>query len=97
MDPIQGLPGSFHPGLPATRPDAAKGPSFQDTLKSFTREVNMRMKEADRKAAEFAVGKNQGIHEVMIASEKAGISFKLLMEIRNKLLDAYQEIMRMSF
>lgn len=97
MDPIQGLPGAFHPALPESRPKGAPGPSFQDTLKAFTREVNTQMKDADQKAAEFAVGKSQGLHEVMIASEKAGISFKLLMEIRNKLLDAYQEIMRMSF
>ncbi len=97
MDPIQGLPRAFHPVPPESRPEYAPGPSFQDTLKAFTREVNTQMKDADQKVAEFAVGKSQGLHEVMIASEKAGISFKLLMEIRNKLLDAYQEIMRMSF
>ncbi len=97
MDPIQGLPRALHPVTPAPRPDRANGLSFQDTLKAFTREVNTQMKDADQKVAEFAVGKGQGLHEVMIASEKAGISFKLLMEIRNKLLDAYQEIMRMSF
>ncbi|MFO7783461.1 MAG: flagellar hook-basal body complex protein FliE [Thermodesulfobacteriota bacterium] len=97
MDPIQGLPRAFHPVQPATRPEGTRDPSFHDTLESFVRQVNTQMNDADRKAAEFAVGKGQGIHEVMIASEKAGISFKLLMEIRNKLLDAYQEIMRMSF
>jgi flagellar hook-basal body complex protein FliE len=46
---------------------------------------------------DFAIGKNNNIHEVMIAAEKAGLSLKFLMQIRNKLLDAYQEIMRMSF
>ena len=47
--------------------------------------------------AEFAVGKRQDLHEIMIASEKANLSFKFLLEIRNKLLDAYREVMRMSF
>ena len=47
--------------------------------------------------AEFAVGERQNLHEIMITSEKAGISFKLLMEIRNNLLEAYKEIMRMQF
>jgi flagellar hook-basal body complex protein FliE len=55
------------------------------------------MKESDQLARDFATGKNNNIHEVMIASEKAGISMRFLLQIRNKLLDAYQEIMRMSF
>ena len=58
---------------------------------------NKQMKEADQKVREFAVGEKQGLHEIMIASEKAGISFKLLLQIRNKLLEAYREIMRMQF
>lgn len=82
---------------PEKRGQATRGPSFQETLGTFAREVNAQLNNADRKTAEFAVGKRQDIHEVVIASEKAGISFRLLMEIRNKLLDAYQEIMRMSF
>jgi len=97
MDPIRGNPTVFREISQATRSDSTSRPSFEDTLKSFCREVDTELKEADRLAAEFAVGKRQSLHEIMIASEKAGISFKLLIEIRNKLLDAYQEVMRMSF
>lgn len=97
MDPIQGLPNRFQPTRPAGRPGTEWGSSFQDVLTAFTKGVDAGLKEADQKVAEFAVGKAQGLHEIMIASEKAGISFKLLVEIRNKLLDAYREIMRMSF
>lgn len=73
------------------------GISFQNTLKELISNVNTQMKESDHLAREFAAGKNNNIHEVMIASEKAGISMRFLLQIRNKLLDAYQEIMRMSF
>ncbi len=98
MEPVQGLnKAAFHYNPVSTRPNGSNGPDFKDTLEALARKTDAEIKEADRMAAEFAVGKRQGIHEVVIASEKAGISFKLLMEIRNKLLDAYQEIMRMSF
>ncbi|HBP88186.1 MAG TPA: flagellar hook-basal body complex protein FliE, partial [Nitrospiraceae bacterium] len=42
-----------------------------------------------------AHGENVNIHQAVIAGEKAGLSFKLLMQVRNKVIDAYQEIMRM--
>ena len=71
--------------------------SFEKTLKNLISHVDMQIKESDRKAEEFAVGKNYDLHEVMIAAEKADISFQFLVQIRNKLLDAYQEIMRMNF
>jgi flagellar hook-basal body complex protein FliE len=97
MDPVQNLQKGFAPLFTGARPSRPEGAGFQDTLKAFTMDVNRQMKAADQKAFEFAAGKGGDIHEVVIASEKAGVSFKLLMEIRNKLLDAYQEIMRMSF
>jgi flagellar hook-basal body complex protein FliE len=97
MDPIRGLPNALQQIQPQDRTASASPSSFQDTLAAFYHEVDAELKDADRKAAEFAVGKRQSLHEIMIASEKAGISFKLLVEIRNKLLDAYQEVMRMSF
>ena len=71
--------------------------SFKDTLKSFTGEVDRQLKEADQMAEEFAVGKKNNLHEIMIAAEKADISLRFLLQIRNKVLEAYQEIMRMNF
>ena len=70
---------------------------FADTLKSMLLHVDRQIKDADQKAEDFALGKEYDLHEIMIASEKADLSFRLLLRIRNKLLDAYQEIMRMSF
>lgn len=97
MDPIRGFPGILPQIQPQDRTEPASPSSFRDTLGAFYKDVDAELKAADQKAAEFAVGKRQSLHEIMIASEKAGISFKLLVEIRNKLLEAYQEIMRMSF
>jgi flagellar hook-basal body complex protein FliE len=77
--------------------DGPEKTTFVDALKSFTKQVDQQMQEANRKTDEFAVGKRFDLHEIMIATEKAGLSFRLLVQVRNKLLDAYQEIMRMQF
>ena len=45
--------------------------------------------------AQFLTGEIENVHDVMIAVEKAGISFEMLMEIRNKMIEAYHELMRM--
>ena len=46
-------------------------------------------------AEKFVLGEITDIHEVMIAAEEAGVALELVMEIRNKLIEAYQELMRM--
>jgi flagellar hook-basal body complex protein FliE len=73
------------------------GYGFQDTLNSMISQVNTQLQEADQLTQEFALGKTDSLHEVMIATEKSGISLSFLLQIRTKLLDAYQEIMRMNF
>jgi flagellar hook-basal body complex protein FliE len=75
----------------------AEASGFQDTLKTYIQQVDKKLKEAGDLQLEFAVGRRHDLHEVMIATEKAGISFRLLVQIRNKLLEAYQEVMRMQF
>jgi len=90
----------FKPPVPspeAVRREGVQGKNFSDTLKTFYEQVDGQMREADQRSAEFAVGKNYDLHEVIIATEKADLSFRLLNQIRNKVLDAYQEIMRMQF
>jgi len=69
--------------------------SFADTLKDAVNSVNTQQQEADFKAQEVATGKNHNIPEVMIAAEKADISLKLMVQVRNKIIEAYQEIMKM--
>jgi len=73
----------------------AKGPSFGEILKNSIEEVNRLQKEADAAIQELATGKGKGIHETMIALEKADTSFQMMMQIRNKIIEAYQDIIRM--
>ena len=69
--------------------------SFAKTLKDFIHDVDSQLKRADGMMKEFAVGKRADLHNVMIETEKADLSLRLLLKIRNKLVEAYQEIMRM--
>ena len=94
---IQGNYGSFFNSAQFNKTEINNGSSFQNTLSELITAVDTQLKERDQLTEDFAMGKNNNIHEVMIASEKAGISLKFLMQIRNKLLEAYQEIMRMNF
>lgn len=69
--------------------------SFGEYLKTYLDNVNDLQMQSDAVTNDFVIGKTDNIHEVMIAAEKANISLQLTMQIRNKVLDAYNEIMRM--
>jgi len=71
------------------------GPSFADTLKEAVNNVNQLHLDADSKAQQLATGKTDDIAGVMIASEKADIALRAMVQVRNKIIDAYQEIMKM--
>ena len=57
--------------------------------------VNRQHHEADRAVESLTTGDTRDLHQTMIALEKADVSFRLLMQVRNKIISAYQEIMRM--
>lgn len=69
--------------------------SFRELLKNSIHEVDRAQKEAMQSAGDLAVGKTENIHETMIALKKAELSFKMMMQVRNKIVKAYEEIMRM--
>lgn len=71
------------------------GPSFGSVLKNTIMEINTLQNDADKVIANVQLEDAGSIHEAMIALEKAGISFQVMMQVRNKILDAYQEVMRM--
>lgn len=68
---------------------------FGSLLKSAIERVNKTQLEADRSIARLAAGKEPNIHQTMINLEQADISLRYAMQIRSKLLEAYQEFMRM--
>ena len=72
-----------------------EGPSFMDHLKEGMNDVNSLSKQADTMATDLASGKSQNIHETMLAATQAELSFNLMVQVRNKVLEAYQEVMRM--
>ncbi len=79
----------------ALQPQSMGGKSFADTLKDSIQQVNQLQKDADVKMQQLATGKTDNIQDVMIAAEKADIGLRLMMQVRNKIVDAYQEVMKM--
>ena len=70
--------------------------SFQDMLSASIRKVNSLQLESDRKVRDLAIGEVEDISEVVLASSRADIALRLLMELRNKFLDAYQALSRIT-
>ncbi len=75
--------------------DAKK--DFAGWLSDKLGKVDRIQKQADAAARDLIVGRSQDLHETMLSIQKAEISFRLLMEVRNKLISAYEEIQRMQF
>lgn len=73
-----------------------QGESFVSTLNAAIGDVNKLHQEADRAVQELASGQDKDIHNTMIALEKAEVSFQLMMQVRNKIISAYETIMRMN-
>lgn len=71
------------------------GQSFVDLLQDGIKEVNNTQKIADKKASDIATGKSGELHEAMLSASQAELTFNLMVQIRNKALEAYQDIMRM--
>ena len=80
-------------GIPSLTPD---GKSFGDVLSESISAVNKLQSEANVSLEKLATGENKDVHNTIIQLEKAGLSFKLMMEVRNKLLDAYKEVTKTS-
>ena len=80
---------------PQTADDSSASP-FRDYIKQSLNEVNNRMLDADQAIDDLVTGKNQDIHQTMISMQKAEVSFELVMQIRNKIISAYDEIRKMS-
>ena len=71
------------------------GKNFADTLKDAVGSVNELQKSSDVAMQNLATGKTDNVADVMIATEKADIALRLMMQVRNKIIDAYQEVMKM--
>lgn len=80
---------------PKTTPAQQMGNKFGDMLKTSIAEVNQAQISADHAAEQIAAGETKNLHGAMIKLEEADISLRLMVQVRNKAVEAYQEIMRM--
>lgn len=83
--------GELGGGIQSTAPGAA----FSDVLSGFVDEVSQKQATASAAVQGLQSGQNVPVHQAMLAMEEASVSFQMMVEVRNKLMDAYQELMRM--
>lgn len=98
MSQIYGPTSGITP-IPDVAPAGSAGTSgaseFLDSLKSTIGKVNDTQLEAGRTVDALMTGETQDLHRTMVALQQADVSFQLMMQIRNKLVAAYEEIQRM--
>src|SRR5690242_7486946 len=98
---------TIFPGLPSF-PTAPTGPSFPNAgqdegggfgsvLHQAIDKVSELSDASDQQVGEMMQGDKQDIHNVMIAVEKADVAFQLMMQVRNKIVNAYQEVSKLQF
>lgn len=90
--PVASLTGAA--ATPSALPGAT-GESFLATLKDAMDKVTQAESRADGSVQSLLTGQTANIHETMIALQKADVSFQLMLQVRNKIVGAYEEIMRM--
>jgi len=84
-------------GAQATdKPEIAQnGQNFSNFIKSTIEQVNQSQNDSDLSIQKLHSGEAQNLHDVMISVEQADISLRMLVQVRNKAIQAYEEIMRM--
>ena len=93
IDKIRGISGITPPSEPNKKKE--KGGDFSKVLKEALEKVNAQQKKAEKMADDYAAGKISSIHDFIIEAEKASMSLRLTVEVRNRIVEAYREIMRM--
>jgi len=71
------------------------GQSFGRILHQFVDGINDTQKTAEMETRKVLLGQSDNLHQAMIASEESGVAFRLMVEVRNKLVEGFQEVMRM--
>ncbi len=92
----KGLSSVLDPQVGKRTQETTQPATFGTMLARSLNEVNQLHAAADDAVQKLAAGKQTDIHQTMIAMEKADVAFQLLMQVRNKIISAYETIMRMS-
>jgi flagellar hook-basal body complex protein FliE len=95
--PIGAIPNVGAVAPQVTRPVQAppSGAGFGDALNKSLEGVSQLEQQADKAATSFATGETTGVHEVMAATTKSKLAVDALVAVRNRAVEAYQEIMRL--
>src|SRR5215468_9673902 len=91
ITPIAGIPLPAAPSSAVSKPAAA----FQDVLSNAIQEVEAFGQNASASVERFLSGEGEELHSTILATQRAELSFDLFLQMRNKVVSAYQEIMRM--
>lgn len=94
---IQGLPQPNLEGLHTPKRGGTDAKAFGGVLQDAIVEVERMHTQADQKVQSIMSGDGEDLHSAMLAVEKASLSFELMMQVRNKVVSAYQEISRLQF
>ncbi|HXZ79910.1 MAG TPA: flagellar hook-basal body complex protein FliE [Terriglobales bacterium] len=95
VTPLRILPADIEPAAAPRPSDRERG--FGDVLQAAIGEVDQLHQGAEENVAAVLAGKGAEVHSAMIAVEKADLSFQLMLQVRNKVVAAYQEIARLQF
>jgi len=93
----QAISGGNEPSAASAGAGAGTGSDFLSELRGAVDQVNQLQSEASTKVSSMLSGDGQDIHSTMIAVQKADLAFELMVEMRNKIVSAYQEISRIPF
>ncbi len=97
IDPIRLEPFNLTGGLSSsTAANEGSSPPFTEVLKDSMMRVNDLQVQSDKLVQRLALGEVEDVSEVSIAVEKAELALRMMVQIRDKMLDAYQQISRMS-
>ena len=77
-------------------PSVERAPGFGDMLEGLVKGVDRKNKHAKQEVKDLILGKSDNIHEATVAMQEAGVAFNLMLEVRNKLTDSYQTLLRMN-
>ncbi|MFP4282155.1 MAG: flagellar hook-basal body complex protein FliE [Opitutales bacterium] len=86
----------FTPEIGTTQgPAKGGGESFGKVLSSFVNEVDSTQKASEAETRRILLGETDNLHQAMLASQESKVALTLLVEVRNKLVEGFQEVMRM--
>ena len=94
IDPVEFLSINTEVSIDKVTQQPAAEKNFATWLREQVEDVNQQIVDSDTQVRKLALGEAENLHQVMMSLEKAKLSFSLVMQVRNKVMEAYQDIMR---